>query len=286
MTQVGEELPMNTCRICGKPGEGQDFDAWVPKTFTNWDLLFPGEVICDACAFWFAQRSEELARRTGKEKLQRMQNYSHFLKAGEWIPLGKGDKARMQELLLAPPFPEMAAITTSGQKHIAFRARRRLNPPGATAGWVQFEEHSLWVEPENLRDLLDIIEELYTIFSKDEIGSGTYSPNRIMRFGLDRWRALDERLRPVRPTVLFQLALFLAQRSEEDNDRRSDKRPGSHAAQVRLAGDPAGLQEPLPDDDLDAVRERNPGRGLHQQPGEISQLSLFQAWGDPGPDGG
>lgn len=273
-----------TCRICGNPGEGRPFDEWVSDTFTNWDMLYPGEIICDGCYFWFDQRSEALTRATGKEKLQRMQNYSHFIKSAEWTPLGKGEKARMKALLLEPPFPELAAIAVSGQKHLAFRARR--NSPGGRSGWVQFEEQALFVDPEELGELLGIIEELYTIFSKDEIGSGTYSPNRIMRFGLDRWRALDERLRPVRPTVLFQLALFLAQRSEEDNDGRSDKRPGSHAAQVHLAGDPAGLQEPLPDDDLDAVRERNPGRGLHQQPGEISQLSLFQAWGDPGPDGG
>lgn len=266
------------CRICGKPGEGQDFDAWAPKTFTNWDLLFPGEVICDACAFWFAQRSEELTRRTGKEKLQRMQNYSHFEKGGEWTPLGKGDKARMQELLLAPPFPEMAAITTSGQKHIAFRARRRLNPPGATAGWVQFEEHSLWVEPEKLRALLDIIEELYTVFSKSEIETGQYSPWRIQQFGLGEWLALEEQIKPIRQTLLFALALFLAQRSEDGSG--TTEAAGSGPAHSNLAGDTGGIQKQVPHEHLGAVREPGAVGGVHVEPGKVRQLNLFEVGGD------
>lgn len=280
---------MKTCRICGNPGGGQDFDAWVPKTFTNWDLLFPGEVICDACAFWFAQRSEELARRTGKEKLQRMQNYSHFVKAGEWIPLGKGDKARMQELLLAPPFPEMAAITTSGQKHIAFRARRRLNPPGATAGWVQFEEHSLWVEPEKLRALLDIIEELYTVFSKSEIETGQYNQYRIQSFGMERWMELEDKIGPIRKTLLFALALFLAQRKEESQHGTTGNNEeqgagtaadGGEPANGDLAGDPGRVQAAVRTQHLGAVREPGAERGVHQQPGKVRQLSIFEVPGD------
>jgi hypothetical protein len=72
------------CRICGQPGEGQSFQKWVRDTFTNWDLLHPGEIICEACAFWFEQRSAELQARMGKDKPQRMQNYSHFVRGIEW----------------------------------------------------------------------------------------------------------------------------------------------------------------------------------------------------------
>jgi len=206
----------HACRICGRTGPGLAFDAWVRPTFTDWDKLQSGDVICNECAFWFDEHSMELARVIGKEKPQRMRNYSHFIIDGKWLPLSKAHKAMMQQLLLSKPFPELAAIAESGQKHIAFRAIR--NPPGATAGWVQFEEHTIWVEPEQLASLLDIIQALYTTFSKTEIGSGSYRHYHILKFGLSRWQALESSIRDRRRSALFQLALFLAQKGENPND--------------------------------------------------------------------
>lgn len=155
------------CAICGNDSQGTPFDDWVRDTFTNFDRLQPGEIICDDCKFWFEQKSEELQLRMGKDKPQKMQNYSHFIVDGEWIPVGKGDKRRIAALLLGGKMPEMAAIAISGQKHIAFRARR--NPPGQNAGWVQFEERAVWIEQKRLRDVLEVIERLYAVFSKSEI---------------------------------------------------------------------------------------------------------------------
>jgi hypothetical protein len=270
------------CRICGSEGEGELFDGWVRDTFTNWPDLMPGEIICDGCAFWFDQRAAELQRRMGKDKPQRMQNYSHFVVGGQWEPVSKGDKPRMAALLLGETFPEMAAIAVSGQKHIAFRARR--NPPGQGAGWVQFEEQAVWVERDKLRDLLAAAEKLYAVFSKGEIETGRYFPARILQFGMAAWYALEEQIKPIRATTIFQLALFLAQRSEEDNgDEQGD---GGDAAQDHLAGDTRRLQKPLPHDDPGAVRERNPGGGVHVQPGKVYQLDLFAAASGPGEDGG
>lgn len=120
------------CRFCGKPGKGEDFQKWVKPTFTNHDKLLPGEIVCNDCLFWFEESSQELADRTDKDKPQRMRNYSHFIVGGEWHPLSKGDKAGMIELLTSVPFPELAAIAESGQKHIVFRATR--NVPGSAAG--------------------------------------------------------------------------------------------------------------------------------------------------------
>jgi hypothetical protein len=64
------------CRICGQEKPGIPFEQWVKPTFTNYDQLFPGSVICDECLFWFEQRSAELQRRMGKDKPQRMQKSS------------------------------------------------------------------------------------------------------------------------------------------------------------------------------------------------------------------
>jgi len=275
-----EQKIIGNCRICGEKGEGIRFDGWVRDTFTNYDLLKKGEIICSKCVFWFDQKSTELQQRMGKDKPQKMQNYSHFIIGDEWLPVSKGDKPLMAKLLLSSPFPTLAAIAISGQKHIAFRARR--NPASQSAGWVQFEEQTVWVEQSALSKLLKVIEDLYTCFSKDEIGSGNYRAYLIMQFGVERWRDLEQYVRPLRQTILFQLALFLAQRSH-DGRNTSD---GSDAAENYLAGHTGGLQKSIPDDNLGTVRERNTGRELHQQSGQVHQLDLLAPAGGPGQDGG
>ena len=260
------------CRICGKATEGAPFTSWVKDTFTNYDLLHPGEIICDACLFWFDQHSTDLQHIMGKDKPQKMQNYSHFVIGGEWMPVSKGDKPQMTRLLLANSFPELAAIAVSGQKHIAFRARR--NPPNQSNGWIQFEEQSVWVDQDRLTAMLAMVEELYTVFSKGEIESGNYFPKRILDFGMQRWLLLEETVKPIRKTILFQLALFLAQRS--DDDTRND----SNLVDANLAAHTARLQSPLPYDDLEPIRERDPLGGVHQQPGQVHQLDLFKIEGE------
>jgi len=208
---------MIICRICGEWGEGERFDDWVRPTFTDWDKLQPGDGICQTCLFWFDEQSEELAQRVEKDKKQRMRNYSHFLVGNEWIPLSKSDKPRMKALLFRSPFPTLAVIADSGQKHIIFRARQ--NFPDATAGWVQFEEAAVYVRPSELAALLDTIEQLYVVFSKSEIKTGNYAQHRIRKFGLERWHDLESAISVKRGGGLFQLALFLAQKGECDDTR-------------------------------------------------------------------
>jgi hypothetical protein len=260
------------CQFCGKMTDGIAFLDWVKPTFTDFDKLQAGEIVCNDCLFYFQEASQELAAKMGKDKPQKMRNYSHFVINGEWIPLSKGNKVQMRELLLGESFPELAAIADSGQKHIVFRAGR--NAPGSKAGWVQFEEQKLYLVPEELRDLLTPIEELYVGFSKGEIETGDYAGWRILKFGLDHWLELENQVKARRGTPIFGLALFLAQRSEDG--KPGDTEPGGGAAGGNLARDTSGLQEPLPDDDLDTVRKPGKECGIHQQPGEVCQPNLFQ----------
>ncbi len=200
-----------------------------------------------------------------------MQNYSHFIVNGEWVPVSKGDKRKIAELLLTDYLPEMAAISVSGQKHVAFRAKR--NPPGQSAGWVQFEERTIWVEQDKLRELLSIIERLYTVFSKQEIETGNYSPTRILQYGVGRWYDDEEKLKQVRKTDLFQLALFISQRSDEDgNDERND----CNNVENPVERNTAGLQEPLSDEHLGAVPGSDTVRSVHKQSPKVRQYHLFE----------
>ena len=257
------------CRFCGSEKSGIDFNVWVKPTFTDHDLLLPGDSVCNDCLFWFEEASADLQSRTGKDKPQRMRNYSHFVVNGEWVPLSKGDKARMLEMLTSLPFPEMAAIADSGQKHIVFRAVR--NAPGSRAGWVQFEEQRVWIEPDSLCKLVKAIEGGLIVFSKAEIESGQYIPHRIMQFGIAQWQALEAELKPSRGSLFFQVAVFLSQRKEIE-----DAGNGGGSAGNSLAGDRRGVQKSGPPDDMGTIREHGQGRSVHEQSRKIHQLSMFE----------
>ena len=134
-----------------------------------------------------------------------MRNYSHFVLRGEWLPMSKGDKRGMYAVLLQGP--ELAVIAVSGQKHLIFRAQ-----PGR---W-QVEEQSMVPDVAGLQSLMAPLQALYDGgFGKGEIESGHYSTRRIMTFGLEDWWALEDALRSARGSALFELAVFLLQKSEE-----------------------------------------------------------------------
>lgn len=192
------------CRSCGCMGFGELFSKWVKPTFTDWDKLKPGEIVCNACLFCFDDANEPLIRRTGKEKPQRFRNYSHFVAGGEWTPLSKGEKVRMTELLLDGP--EVAVVALSGQKHLAFRC---------PAGWWQIEEHTVRPFVGLLGSDLKVCRELYSGgFSKCEIETGRYQSRRIMEFGLRRWQELEAQIQPLRGSLRLELALFLVQKTK------------------------------------------------------------------------
>lgn len=263
------------CCFCNQAGTGESFASWVKPTFTDYDKLVKGNIVCEGCLFYFQEASAELARVTGKDKPQRMRNYSHFVKAGEWTPLSKGDKQKMQDMLLIPPFPELAAIADSGQKHIVFRAIK--NPVGSNAGWVQFEEQSIYVLPSDLRALLGVTEALYAVFSKSEIAEGSYNQHRIIQFGAAQWATLDNQIKRERKGRLFSLALFLAQkRGEGDGKPRGIEGEDSRVTTNLVAGSPERFQKQVSEEHLGTIRGQHQKRSIHKQSSEVHQQSLFE----------
>lgn len=265
------------CRVCGAEDvPGIPFDTWVRDTFTNHDQLRPGDIICEVCQFSFAQGSEFLAVRVGKDKPQRMQNYSHIVLRGVWHPLHKGQKAEILDLLRQSP--EVVAIGTSGQKHIVFRAR---------PGWWQIEEQCVRPDLHALDTCLDLVGKLYRIFSKEEIGTGQYSPGRTMQYaqayGLDDYLAVETALRQWRGTAYFDLALYLAQKASDDEqtgsglERLSGTVPTStDIADPTVAGAGTSVQTEICAQHLGAVRGEHSRGGLHQQREQVLQRSLFE----------
>lgn len=254
-----------TCKVCGLPGAGLEFSAWVRQTFTDLDKLVAGDIICHACQFSFCERSDRLAQVVGKEKPQRMRNYSHIVTGGQWFPLSKAYKDRMTDLILNSTW-DIAVIAQSGQKHLLFRA---------TPGVLLFEEVHI-PDIGGLNDSLDIVVELMETFSKAEIGSGRYLHHRILKFGLDRWNELESNVEHLRGTRIFELALFLAQKKETDIDGAS--RTSSEDAGHCLARDTELVQINISPNNLATIRGQHQRCGGHeQQPGKIHQLSLFEA---------
>ena len=144
---TGCEIPdaPGRCWLCGGPAfDPTPRSEWVRDTFMDHDRVAAPEsdVICAACVWATSDHNVELQQLTGKDKPQRMRNYSHVVADGRWIPLTKGQKREMAELLLSPHgLPELAVISESGQKHLIFKAR--VNAPGQPAGWVLFEETAI-----------------------------------------------------------------------------------------------------------------------------------------------
>lgn len=261
----GEGDTQGRCRICGRTATGLPFDEWVRRTFTDWDKLVPGEILCHACQFSFEEASELLAERVGKEKPQRMRNYSHFVVGGNWVPLSKAYKSQMADILLAGDFA-VAIVAQSGQKHLIFRAQ---------PGWVQFEEESFVLDPSAFAVLLLEVERLYTQFSKIEIRTAEYKQYRIRKYGLANWYARERVIGERRGSLLFDLALFLAQKKPKEELYGRDEADGRRSPDGDLANDSGGLQEPLPHEHLATVRGSGEKRGLHEQPGAIRQLTLL-----------
>lgn len=266
-----EKAVVGTCRFCGKESQGSLFDKWVKDTFTDFDKLKQGNIICNDCLFWFDEKSELLKNRMGKDKPQKMRTYSHFIVSGEWTPLSKANKKEMLGFLLGDSFPELAAIADSGQKHIVFRAAR--NEKGQNAGWVQFEEKAIYVRPQELKTLVEFIEPLLSIFSKKEIEVGDYIGHRILDFGFDEWGKVEKQIKVWRGKAIFNLALFLAQKGDNGE---SDQAECSDTAGDDLEGNAAGLQDEVQDVNLAAVRRSNKKRSIHKQSGKVRQQSLFE----------
>jgi hypothetical protein len=235
--------------MCGQPGVGIEFARWVKDTFTDHDKLRTGTILCHACQFCVHDASELLQARTGKDKPQRMRNYSHFVVAGDWHPLSKGDKRQMRELL---PTADVAIIATSGQKHIIFRAQ---------PGWWQVEEQSIRPDVPRWQAAQELVDALYLGFTKSEIETGRYGQHRIRQFGIERWHTLEQQVSPLRGSLLLQLAIFLAQK-EEDYGASGDS---GEATLSPVAGDSGRLQEQVCEEHLGTVSESDQERSLHQQ---------------------
>lgn len=193
-----------TCRITGHEGEGLPFEKWVKDTFTDRHNLRPGNIICNEAIFCFEEASTFLQKLTGKDKPQRFRNYSHFIVDSSWHVRDKGQKADMMGFMLSNP--EVCVIAESGQRHLVFKHK---------PGMWQFEDAFIQPDAQHFQFLHSRIHHLGSVFSVDEIASGTYQQHRIIKYGLPEWSATEQAIKPYRGSAMFDLAIFFAKIPDE-----------------------------------------------------------------------
>lgn len=199
------DVPDARCWLCSGEtgGKGQPVKKAIKDTFTDRDKArWPmSRSICPGCVFCLSYAS--------------LRNYSILATTEGLYHLGR---AEIRDLLLNPPDPPFVfCIAVSGQKWLHFRAQVAYDRDGFP---VQFEEMTVCIWRKPLAEWLELIEQLYIVFSKEEIKTGRYNQNRIKQFGLAEFQAIEKKLTPHRGTRLFELAVFVAQKLEEKLEKK------------------------------------------------------------------
>ena len=207
--QNTEHTQPGVCALCGVYGSGEPFARWVKSTFVDYDQLrHGGTVVCPACQYCTAEFAPGLGLLLGREREQRIRNYSHIITPdGAWHCLTPADKGRMFAMLTSTPCTAVIALT--GQKHLVLRA---------LPGWWQVETQRMLPDPEGLAFLMRHMQVLYEGCNKVEIETGNYTLRGIMRVGSERYKATEAAIRPKRGSLVFDLALWLLKKEQGNGE--------------------------------------------------------------------
>ena len=170
------------CWLCGgfTNGVGWRREDWIKPTFTNHNeaCCLDSDAICQACVAmsskepWeqYVAAHPEMGLKTGHAMSWRF--YSHvFSHVGHRCPT----KPEWRMLLVEPPEPPfLCVISTSGQKHLIFRARVSHS---RDRYWLRFEDQLLYVDRRSIAQRIALVEQaLAAGMVRVEIESGQYRP--------------------------------------------------------------------------------------------------------------
>jgi CRISPR type IV-associated protein Csf1 len=214
-----EDVEDGICFLCGGEthGKGQPTKKAIKPTFTDmpYARALDSNAVCDACAFCLSYRE--------------LRNYALVATETELMHPGR---PQVKDLLLNPPEPPFViCIAVSGQKWIHFKSQVNYSREAFS---VNLEEGQVKVEPAKLRTMLETIEYLYAVFSKEEILSGRYNQKRIKDFGMDRFSKNEDLITELRGSRLFGLAVFVAQKQEKPEPQEVKK--GVAVAEIDAGG--------------------------------------------------
>lgn len=209
------------CWLCAAAAaRGQRVTEWSGASFTGQNRVRcpDAEWVCEPCVHVCSRVAPVPGRppKDGKQFGGNWRNYSHLYDAGVYSNASKGEKPAILSFLRAEHTGLwFAAIADSGQKHVL--PWTPVNQPGTRRGVVLFDE-TLVTLPIHAAAGWAIVEHMAALLTagatKDEIATA--------RYGARAWQLCDERLRAFeeawgekRGGAWFALALWLAQRDEE-----------------------------------------------------------------------
>lgn len=301
---VAAGRPGDLCYVCGaESARWLTVEDWMGDHFVDQNRVrAPASlVVCEACAFFSSRYSPVPGReaKPGKKRGGNYRNYSHLYDEGDeprYRNASKGEKPVILAWLRAPRRGLwFAAIGETGQKHVL--PWTPINGPGGRL--VRFEETD--VRLPSHPNGWGLVDAAAALLSGPGCGKAMIETGR---YGQEAWRQQAEAIEEfeavhgrTRSSAWFRLAIWLAQRGDDEDDRgpeaaeadRADsgvrpRRPrrvpgaGREPAEA-LAADPepdAGRGQELDDgagvDDQGAARAPDPRAG---------QLDLFGA-GGPG----
>jgi CRISPR type IV-associated protein Csf1 len=203
-----EDVSDTTCWLCGGEtgGKGMSIKKAIKPTFTDHPFArgHGSSYICPGCALCLSARE--------------LRNYSILATADK---LFHPTRAEWRDILINPPAPPFVmCLAVSGQKHLTFKAPVNLERERFT---VLLEERPIFAAPDRIEQIIEAVEALYIYFSKDEILTGRYSQHRIKECGLSKWERLEAEIECWRGRPLFDLALFVAQKLEVEQEKAEQR---------------------------------------------------------------
>lgn len=208
--------PSGLCYLCGEPVAQAGVpcadrfgDTWTAHgTAAQPDSAW----LCLACAFSLS----ESAAHPAVARPFKMRSLSHLIIGDAWELLGLADKRRMAAVLLSPPSaPWLLCIQDAPLSAAHSIYRTPVNAPGAS--WrITLGGSVIAGSPLRLADVLTPVEALYAAeHSKNAIRTGVYTPKWILAQGESAWAHLESSIARFRGQLIFELALFLAQKGTE-----------------------------------------------------------------------
>lgn len=211
------------CYLCGGTVlRGVKVEAWMGGNFTDQARAAcpPASHVCEACVYITSRVSPVLGRppKEGKEFGGNFRNYSHMGDERGYLNASKGEKGAIRDFLARDHGGVwFASIADSGQKHVLPFAR--LNGPGRAG--VALLDDMLVSVPNEMSLVADMTRLLTAGATKETIESGSYNDGAWRRCE-DAIRDFERRRSAERGSGWFLLALWLAQRDEEEVQSRLD----------------------------------------------------------------
>lgn len=196
-----EPVPDKYCWLCG--GETNGLGLLKKRKITDMfsdkcRARFPlSESLCTGCGGLLSNSSMRL--------------YSVFATQERlWHPT----RREWREILLSPPLsPWVGCLSTSGQKHLFYKAPINVCAKNCV---VALEDFRISYRVEKLKEILGVIEPLLAIFNKEEIKTGRYRQDRIRNYGLRAWQEAENFIQTIRGNAVLELTLYVAVRKEQE----------------------------------------------------------------------